>query len=154
MFKSGHHRPLTNDRGRVSHFYCFQCCENVNSRLSRVNKAYTQVSHVHNPSMALLLCSGWSHEIGVRVIMEVLTALCVTGNNPPNPCSLINQAGFILSGRVLWCPSHVSFQSPDGLKAHTVPHLLTGHKGDVCAGVIMRLTEIKKESKRVWDERE
>jgi len=42
---------------------------------------------------------------------------------PPIPRSLINQAGFIESGRVLWCPSHVSFQSPpEGSHGSTFTH--------------------------------
>lgn len=110
-FKSRHHRPLTNDQAWVSHFCCLLSSENVNSRLSMVQKKKRPPPHTCPPCppsihpaillLPLLLCSGWSHETGVRVLMEDLMALCASGNNPPIPCSLINQAGFIESGRVL-----------------------------------------------------
>lgn len=47
-------------------------------------------------------------------------------------------------------PAMSHFKVP--LKAHTVPRLLTGHKGDVCVGVSARFKERKtdreKESER------
>lgn len=112
MFKSGHHRPLTNDRGRVSHFYCFHCGENVNSRLSKVKKKSLHksppcIGSIHS-STPVQRFVPWNRGQGTNGGPHGLVCFW---KQHPSPCSLINQAGFILNGRVLWCPSHVSFQS-------------------------------------------
>ena len=136
--ESRHSRQLTNDRGRVSHFCCLLCGENANNRLFKVKEKRPPSPYVHHPSihssvhlLPLHLCCSWFHETGVKVLMEDLVALYASGKHYPTttttPCSLINQAGFTASVRVLWCPSHVSFQSPsEGSHGSTFTHWTQG----------------------------
>lgn len=174
--KSGHRRPLTNDRGGVSHFCCLLCGENVNCRLFKVKKEKTLLytcppcpPSIHpsilpppSPPMQWLVPWNW----GQGTNGGPCGLVCLWKQPPPHTHSLLSykSSRLIESGRVLWCPSHVSFQSPsEGSHGSTFTHWAQGrcvwaHVGRGWVRDSKREGQIEKQSvkerKWVWVKRD